>query len=187
MLAERSGVWELLRGGDEITSHITAKVNQKKKKKSPFLFFVLLSSSSSVRLVTVVSPLTLFHCNLKRGCVLSNVVACLQLTKNGVKQLRLRRASVKVRLLLTLLTFFFFPVSWVSTCSNSLLANQRCISLLCPRPSLSLPRHYLVDHNRFSQCRQSTRKTFTGARAATLFDCRFRHGKAGRRTLKGLK
>lgn len=157
MLAERSRVWELLGGGDEITCHITGKINQK-KKKSHSIFFVLLSSSSGVRLIAVVSPLTLFRCNLKRGCELWNIVECLQLKKKMIsssfmclsKYVYFERSSP--------LTFFFF-VSWVSTCSNSSGAFLSC-ALGCL--SHFLPATYLVDHNYFSQRWQQEKDIYRG-------------------------
>lgn len=133
---------------------------KKKKKRVTLFFFVLLSSSSGVRLIAVVSPLTLFRCNLKRGCELWNIVECLQLKKKKMisssfmclsKYVYFERSSP--------LTFFFFFVSWVSTCSNSSGAFLSC-ALGCL--SHFLPATYLVDHNYFSQRWQQEKDIYRG-------------------------
>lgn len=122
------------------------------------------------------SPLTLFRCNLKRGCELWNSVECLQLTK------AVSCVCQSIRLLPTQLplTCFFFLFCELGLYMFKL---QRCISLLCPRLSHSLPPCYLADHNYFSHSWQQEKDIYRPPRptAGSVPDG------VGRRALKALQ
>lgn len=153
VLAERSIVWKLLCEGDEFTCHITGKINQQKKSHSIFCFtqFLIECQTSYSR-----GPAHAFLLKLKEGKRLYNVLNWQQ-----------RFEAVLYWCLSTLVSFYrssplAFPVSWVSTCSNSLLAEQQCISLPCP-VAVSLTSSPLPAGSQFfsSQTRQHEKNTFT--------------------------